>query len=156
LVDLTVAIEIGMIMAAFLFMRKMIKSSTVTMLPKESADGPDETLRLPQGVDVFEISGPFFFGAMHKFKDAMKLIEKPPKVLIIRMQQVPIIDATGIKTLEDVYMETKKRGTKMILAEVLSKQVMDELRDARLLFANGKANVTETMDQALHRAANFL
>ena len=101
---------------------------------------------------MFEITGPLFFGAAYKFKDAMKLIEKTPHVLIIRMRHVPIIDATGIKTIAEVYKESKRRGTKLILSEVHSNQVMKELKDARLLFAIGKSNVTESFTEALEKS----
>ena len=163
IIDLTVAIEIGMILAAFLFMRKMIKFSDVSILTKDIDDsGPvaDKeaigNFSIPKDAEVFEITGPLFFGAAHKFKDAMKFIEEPPKVLIIRMRRVPIIDATGIRTLEEVYKEAKHRGTKLILSEVHSDQVMGELKDARLLFAIGKANVTDTFDDALQRCRSIL
>jgi SulP family sulfate permease len=163
LIDLTVAIEIGMILAAFLFMRKMIRSSDVNILSRqideyENGNEP-ETLRnynIPKQVEVFEISGPLFFGAAYKFKEAIKFIEKAPKVLIIRMRQVPIIDATGIKTIKEVYKESKYRGTKLILSEVHSAQVMEELKDARLLFAIGKANVTGSFEEALKRCNEVL
>lgn len=159
LVDLTAAIEIGMVLAAFLFMRKMIKFSDVSVLTKDIEDNGDsipdkEALSnyfIPHEVEVFEITGPLFFGAAYKFKDAIKFIEKPPKVLIIRMRHVPIIDATGIKTIEEVYKESRHRGTKLILSEVHSVQVMKELKDARLLFAIGKANITSSFAEALER-----
>ena len=158
-VDLTVAIEIGMVLAVFLFMRKMIKFSDVSILTKDiddSEEGKDKeglsAYSIPLGVEVFEITGPLFFGAAHKFKDAMKFIERPPKVLIIRMRRVPIIDATGIKTIEEVYKETKHRGTKLILSEVHSNQVIEELKKSRLLFAIGKANVTASFSEALERS----
>lgn len=157
LVDLTVAIEIGMVLASFLFMRKMIKFSDVSLLTKEiNVDEKDReaigNFSIPDQVDVFEITGPLFFGAAYKFKDAMRFIEKKPKVLIIRMRRVPIIDATGIKTIEEVYKESKSRGTKLILSEVNSDQVKSELKDARLLFAIGKANITDTFPAALNRS----
>jgi SulP family sulfate permease len=162
IVDLTVAIEIGMVLAAFLFMRKMIQFSDVRMLTKE-VDGKSSNTdaewignyKIPANVEVFEITGPLFFGAAYKFKEAMKFIEKPPKVLIIRMRQVPIIDATGVRTIEEVYKEAKHRHTKLILSEVHSVQVQDELRKARLLFAIGKANVTDTFAEALNRSAQI-
>lgn len=163
LVDLTVAIEIGMVLAAFLFMRKMIKFSDVSMLTKDidnNTNGKDKdaigNYSIPETVEVFEITGPLFFEAAYKFKDAMKFIENPPKVLIIRMRQVPIIDATGIKTLEEVYKESKHRGTKLILSEVNSAQVMKELQDARLLFAIGKANVTDSFTEAIERSITII
>jgi SulP family sulfate permease len=163
LIDLTVAIEIGMVLAAFLFMHKMIKFSNVSILTKDIEDNglakDNESIgnySIPMDVEVFEITGPLFFGAAYKFKDAMKIIEKPPKVLIIRMRQVPIIDATGIKTIEHVFKESKRRGTKMILSEMHSEQIRKELKDARLLFAIGKANVTSTFDEAIERSNTIL
>lgn len=160
LIDLTVAIEIGMVLAVFLFMRKMIQSSDVNaVLPKEEDNNEirsDETslhdFVKSKEVEIFEITGPLFFGAVHKFKEAIKLIEEPPKVLIIRMRYVPIIDASGIKTITDVYKESKSKGTKLVLSEVQSVQVLNELRTSRLLFAIGKANVTATIEQAVHRS----
>ncbi len=161
LIDLTVAIEIGIVLAAFLFMRKMIQTAEVnilTALPDEEEtysrvlSGYD----IPKGVDIFEITGPLFFGAAYKFKDAMRIIEKPPKVLILRMGQVPIIDATGIKTLREVFTSLKHRHTKLVLSEVNSPQVLKALKDARLLFAIGKANVTASFQEALVRSEVIL
>ncbi len=163
LIDLTVAIEIGMILAVFLFMRNMIKISDVSMLSKQLDDDGSETdneaisnYAIPKEVEVFEITGPLFFGAAYKFKDAIKFIEKTPKVFIVRMRQVPIIDATGIRTIEEVYKEANHRGTKLILSEVHSEKVMQELKKARLLFAIGKANVTDTFEQAIQRSLQIL
>lgn len=163
LVDLTVAIEIGMVLAAFLFMRKMIQTTGVNKLTGQVEDadnGNDKELfsgyNIPKGVQVFEITGPLFFGAAYKFRDAIRVIEKPPAILIIRMRQVPIIDATGIKTIEEVFHTSKQQHTKLILAEVHSGQVMEALKDARLLFAIGKANVTATFEEALDRSRVLL
>ena len=159
LVDLTVAIEIGMILAAFLFMRKMMQASSVEQAV--FADGPiaDELFDsrvVPEGVDVFEINGPLFFGAAYKFKDAMKMLEKPAQVLIIRMRNVPVIDATGIRVLKEVNAAIKKHGAKLVLAEVNSVQVMEELKKARLLFQIGKGNIKDTFEGALQRAREIL
>ena len=111
---------------------------------------------IPKDVEVFEISGPLFFGAAYKFKDAIRIIEKHPKVLIIRMGNVPIIDATGIRTIREVNKESKQRGTQLILSEVTSSQIMDELKNARLLFSIGKANVTASFKEALDRSQKIL
>jgi len=158
LIDLTVAIEIGMVLAAFLFMRKMIQFSDVSILTKDIDDRGNEkddasiaNFSIPAEAEVFEITGPLFFGAAYKFKDAIRFIEVTPKVLILRMRQVPMIDATGIKTISEVYNESKKRGTKLILSEVHSEQVMKQLQETRLLFAIGKANVTDSFEAALKR-----
>jgi SulP family sulfate permease len=148
-----------MILAAFLFMRNMIKFSNVSAIMgdtegknEENDKEPLENFTIPKHVEVYEITGPLFFGAAYKFKDAMRLIEKPPKVLIIRMRKVPIIDATGIKIIEEVYRESKQKGTKLILSEVDSMQIMEELKKARLLFSIGKANVTDTFQTAIDRS----
>lgn len=159
IVDLTVAIEIGMVLAAFLFMRNMTKSSNVNILTREmtAEEGTDDNdpmsgYSIPSGVEVFEINGPLFFGAAYKFKEAMKFIEKTPQVLIVRMRKVPIIDATGIRMLGDLHKESTHRGTKLILSEVESEQVTQELQKARLLFAIGKGNVLSSFERALERS----
>ncbi|HEY5391953.1 MAG TPA: SulP family inorganic anion transporter [Hanamia sp.] len=158
LIDLTVAIEVGIVLAAFLFMRDMIRFSDVNILTREIDDDQfgydvvDGKYQIPKNVEVFEITGPLFFGAAYKFKDAMKFIEKSTRVLIIRMRHVPIVDATGIQTLKEVYAESKKHHRKVILSEISSNRVMKELKDARLVFAIGKGNVVDTFEDALSRA----
>jgi SulP family sulfate permease len=161
MVDLTVAIEIGMVLAVFLFMREMIKFSDVSALTINVGDPENDrdaigNFTLPEQVEVFEITGPLFFGAAYKFKDAMKFIEEPPKVLIIRMRQVPIIDATGINVLQEVFKESKHKGTKLVLSEVHSEKVKEELKKSRLLFAIGKGNVTDTLSQAIERSKTII
>jgi SulP family sulfate permease len=158
LIDLTVAIEVGIVLAAFLFMRNMIKSSDVSILTGENEDEDftDEFAEgkylIPQGVEVFEITGPLFFGAAYKFKDAMKYLKKHPKILIIRMAHVPIIDATGIQTLREIFKDSEKNRTKIILSEVRSAQVYGELKESRLLFSIGKGNVFSSFEKAIERA----
>lgn len=157
-IDLTVAIEVGMVLAVFLFMRNMIRFSNVSVLmgePESGNNGDDreslDSFVIPRNIEVFEITGPLFFGAAYKFKDAMRFIEKPPRVLIVRMRKVPIIDATGIRTLAEVCKESKQKGTKLILSEVHSEQILEELKKSRLLFVIGKANVTDTFQKAIDR-----
>jgi SulP family sulfate permease len=158
IIDLTVAIQIGMVLAVFLFMRKMIRFSDVSILADEIEDTDfgydlvDGKFQIPEYLEVFEITGPLFFGAAYKFKDAMRYLKKHPKVLIIRMRHVPIIDATGIQTLREVYNKSKQHHTKIILSEVHSEQVRKELQDTRLLFAIGKGNVKDSFEEALERA----
>ncbi|MCC6289799.1 MAG: STAS domain-containing protein [Chitinophagaceae bacterium] len=162
-IDLTVAIEVGMVLAAFLFMRKMVQFSGVNIFTKEMEDGDIvkskediENFSVPKNVEVFEIKGPMFFAAAYKFKEAMRVLETPPRVLIIRMRQVPMIDATGIKTLKDVLMQTKQTKTKLILSGVAEGQVLSELQKSRLVFAIGKANVLPTFTLALERAKQYI
>ncbi|SHM99914.1 SulP family inorganic anion transporter [Chitinophaga sp. CF418] len=163
MVDLTVAIEIGMILSVFLFMRKMALFSNVSIITRQfdsdktnGAPLAISNFAIPEGVEVFEITGPFFFGAAYKFKDASKIIENRPQVLIIRMREVPVIDATGIQVLKDVIRDMQHRGTKLILSEVTTKEVYEELRKARLLFGVGKANVVDTFIKAIARSETIL
>lgn len=156
--DLTIAIEVGMVLAAFLFMRKMIQFSNVSILSSHADDDTDEfdkdatiNYTIPVDVEVFEITGPFFFGAAYKFKDAIKVIEKKPKILIIRMRHVPLIDATGIHILREVFKDMRLQNIKIILAGVTSDQVMAELKKARIIFTIGKGNITPTFEKALLR-----
>jgi SulP family sulfate permease len=163
LIDLTIAIEVGMILAAFLFMRNMIKFSAVsnltTMMDGAGADMDQDGVGrflIPRQVEVFEVSGPLFFGAAYKFTEAIKFIGKAPRVLIIRMGSVPIIDATGLHVLKEVCSESRKRGTQIILSELCSEQVLDELKRSRILFAVGKANITCSFEKALERCKIIL
>jgi SulP family sulfate permease len=139
----------------------MIQSNSVSLLSNENdvdANGEMDTLSniIPKNVEVFEITGPLFFGAVYKFKDALKLIERSPKVLIIRMRHVPVIDATGIRTLKEIHKDFTHRGTKLILSEVTNPEVIKSLKDSRLLFAIGKANVTGNFDASIKRCEQIL
>ena len=160
LFDLTLAIEIGMVLAVFLFMRKMIKSSVVSpMIRDDEADGNEETFiardKIPKDVEVFELSGPLFFGAAYKFKDAIKVIEKKPKVLIVRMDKVPVIDATGIRTIRDVLHMCRHDKMHLVVSGI-QPQVMEEFRQSRLLFQVGKRYVTEDFEDAIQRAKEII
>ncbi len=157
-VDLTVAIEVGMILAAFLFMRRMAQISNVDIVTQEFNDVPDakdpkaiSNYHIPKGVEVFEINGPFFFGAAYKFKDSMRFIEKPPKVLIVRMRHVPVIDATGLHTLELVFNEAKRIGTCLLISGI-QPSVYKELEKSHLLEKIGKENILIVIEDALKRA----
>ncbi len=157
LVDLTVAIEVGIVVAAFLFIQTIMRSSSVQQLI-DDADSHEAPIVAgsAEGIDIFEINGPLFFGAAYKFKDAMRIVENPAKVLIIRMKNVPVIDATGIRTLQEVHRDIQKKGAKLILSEVTSRFVLDELKRSRLLFQIGKSNVTDTFERAYSRATEVL
>ncbi len=154
-VDLTVAIEIGMVLAVFLFMHRMTQISNVNVITNSLSEEEDEKAIskyvIPKGVEVFEVTGPMFFGAAYKFKESMKLLENPPEILIIRMRFVPVIDATGLHTLEEVYKQAKSQGTKMILSGV-QRGIILELEKSGLLFQIGKENVCPDIDHALQRS----
>ena len=156
LFDLTLAIEIGMVLAVFLFMRKMIKISNVSSFLNEDKNvGVDENsinkYKLREEVEVFELTGPMFFGAAYKFKDAIKVIEKKPKVLIVRMRHVPIIDATGLHTIKDVLRMCRNDKIQLIISGI-TPLVLEEFKKSRLLFSIGKRYVTNDLNIALQRA----
>jgi len=161
-VDLTVAIEVGMVLAAFLFMRQMTQISNVDVVTRELNDmsEPDDPkaiskYKVPKGVEVFEINGPFFFGAAYKFKDSMRFIETAPKVLIIRMRYVPVIDATGLHTLELVFKEAERMGTTFIISGI-QPEVFKELEKSHLIDKIGKKNILTVIEDALKRAEQIL
>ena len=157
-VDLTIAIEVGMVLAAFLFMRRMTQISNVDIVTHDLHDDNDSNdpkaisnYNVPKDVEVFEIKGPFFFGAAYKFKDSMRFIETAPKALIIRMRHVPVIDATGIHTLELVFNETERMGTTFIISGI-QPGVYKELEKSHLLEKIGKENILTVIEDALKRA----
>jgi len=102
-------------------------------------------------VEVFEVKGPFFFGAAYKFKESLHLIEKNPRVLIIRMRHVPVIDSTGLHILEEVFHQAKNGGTVLIISGI-QKDVFKEFDKSGLLDKIGKKNVFTLIDEALLRA----
>jgi sulfate permease, SulP family len=158
-VDLTVAIEVGMVLAAFLFMLRMTQISKVDVITKEINEAEDDKAisryKVPKGVEVFEVNGPMFFGAAYKFKEALKLMSAAPKILIIRMRSVPVIDATGMHTLEEVYLQSKQKGTLLILSGV-QQEVYKELKKAHLVDLIGEENVCGDIDEALNRARRII
>ncbi len=162
LIDLTIAIEIGIVLAAFSFIRKMIKSSNVRFADGEVSDAEfgkelnEEGLSIPKEAGIIEISGPLFFGASYKIKEAVRYLNKKPKVLIIRMRHVPMIDATGISSFKEIVSVLQKKGTRIILSELHNDQVKSELQQARIIFTIGKGNVLPTLAQSVHRAEIIL
>lgn len=160
--DLTIAIEIGMVLAVLLFMKRMAEVSNVSVITRELEDEeerPDpnaiDKKQIPEGVEVFEINGPFFFGAAKKFKDEMLGIEDPPKVRIIRMRNVPAVDATGLQTLKDFYHDAKKHKTHMILSGVHT-QPLYAMTQAGLFDLYGEKNIFGNIDDALDHARELL
>ena len=159
LVDLTVAIEIGMVLAAFMFMRRMIQISNVNIISKRGETGDDpkaiEKFDVPAEVEVFEITGPFFFGAAYKFKESLRRMKQSPRVLIIRMRHVPVVDATGLHALEEVFHYAEETGMVLVLSGV-QPQVMELLHKTGLYDSFGAENIHTVIDDALDRAKIIL
>ncbi|MEI8012220.1 MAG: SulP family inorganic anion transporter [Candidatus Omnitrophota bacterium] len=156
LVDLTVAIEVGVVMAAFLFMHNMAKMTNMHLVEEDESTGrPQEYDGVPDGVEIFEINGPFFFGAADKFRDTMAEIEKLPKVLILQMRHVPAVDATAVSALESLVVQAHKSGTKIVLAGV-SKRVFRAMRNTDLLERVGMENILPDVSLALAQAITLI
>jgi SulP family sulfate permease len=159
LVDLTVAIEVGMVAAAFLFMHRMAQVTNVSAVTIELEDGDDSygdansvmRREVPAGVEVFEINGPFFFGAAETFKDTIGRIVGKPKVLIIRLRNVPSIDSTAMHALKDVVHRTRKEGTVVLLSDVHT-QPLVAIGRSKVLDEIGEENLFGNIDDALNRA----
>ncbi|MBI5058578.1 STAS domain-containing protein [candidate division KSB1 bacterium] len=159
-VDLTVAIEVGMVMAAFLFMKRMSQVTNVAVIRRELTDQPDIELgakgyQIPPGVDVYEINGPFFFGAVYKFKEAINVVGKHPRVRILRMAQANAIDATGLRALEEVWHDCLKHGSTFLISEIHA-QPFVALMKSPVFEKIGEENVLASFEEALARARILL
>jgi sulfate permease, SulP family len=164
LVDLTVAIEVGMVLAAFLFMRRMAEVTNISVLTHEFRDPVDDfesdpnAVRrrvVPAGVEVYEITGPFFFGAAEMFKDRLGRIAGKPKVLILRMRHVPAIDSTGLYALRQLVERCRRDGTLVILSDVHAQPVV-AIERSGLYDELGEENIHGNIDDALNRAREHL
>ena len=165
LIDLTVAISVGMVLAAFLFMKRMAEVTNVRAFKQEfeeddadryASDENGVRLRdIPPGVEVYEINGAFFFGAAETFKDTLARIAGKPKVLIIRMRDVLLLDSSGMHALKDVVHRSRKDGTAVLLSDV-HMQPLVALTGSTVLEEIGPDNVFSNLDDALQRARDLL
>jgi SulP family sulfate permease len=157
LIDLTIAIQVGMVLAAFLFMRRMAKISKVEALseviyPRDASGRTIEEapLQVPEGVEVYEINGPLFFGAAQNFKQAIQDIHKKSPILIIRMRFVPIIDATGLHSLKELIKDFRHNKVQVVLSGV-QPEVYEVLKEGEVFSLIGEENVCKNIKEALRR-----
>lgn len=165
LVDLTVAISVGMVLASFLFIRRMSEVTSISAVTRElqdeesdAYDTDGESIRrrvLPPGVEVYEINGPFFFGAVESFRETLGQVAKKPVVLIIRMRDVLALDSTGLHALKEVVRRSRHDGTTVLLADV-HMQPLVALTGSSALQVIGKENLYSSLDQALVRAREIM
>jgi SulP family sulfate permease len=163
-VDLTVAIGVGMVLAAFLFMRRMATITNVTALTGEVREEEDEeelvdatkrALAVPDGVEVYEVNGPFFFGAAAMFQDTLNQVATKPRILILRMRKVPVIDATGLHALTDVVRRSRRDGVLVLLSGVQD-QPAAAIRRSPVLDEIGEENLCASFEEAVARAREEL
>lgn len=161
--DLTIAIEVGLVLACLLCMRRMAETTQVSVLtdeidPNEESDlevTNVEHLIIPEGVEVYEINGPYFFGIASKFEDIMAGQNDRPKVRIIRMRKIPFIDSTGIHNLTNLVSMSHKEGIKIILSGVNEyvKSVLEKNGFNEML---GKENICPNINVALEKAKTHI
>ena len=156
LVDLTVAIQVGVVLASLLFIKRMSDVTETRVVLGDMLDEEDEEdsirgTRIPKGVVLFEVNGPFFFGAADKFKSTLSTVRKKPRVLVLRMRHVMSLDATGLHALEDVYEKARRDGTTLILAGV-HMQPLVVMKQSGFAAKVGTDNMVATLDIALRRA----
>lgn len=153
--DLTIAIEVGMVLAAMLFIKRVSQTTEVSQVTSEDVlERPEQIAqgkRIPEGVLVFRVFGPFMFGAVEKMEDALNRIEDWPKVLILRLHLVPAMDATGMNALCSVVERMTRRGGQVVLSGI-HQQPLLMLRKAGMLEVFGRENFCATFDEALQRA----
>ena len=155
--DLTLAIEVGVVVAAFVFMFRMAEAvevqSGVRMIEEDDDSGEDPTqrARLPAGVEAFQISGPLFFGAANRLDDLLDQFRVPPKVFILRMRLVPVIDASGVHALEGLLERCQRRGIALIVSGLQS-QPRRVLAQMRLHPREGALHIVPDFDNALRLA----
>lgn len=128
IVDLTVAIEVGVVLAIILFVKRVMETSSIKVLEDDKIAGTEddeiaalddtEHFNIPKGVEVYEVDGPFFFGLASRFEEIDQRSKHDTKIRIIRMRKVPFIDSTGVNNLRNLYQRTRKRGIIVILSGV--------------------------------------
>ena len=149
------AIEVGLVLAVVLFVRRIMETSKISVLRNEMElhhDGEDGDVQLsiPDNVEVFEIEGPFFFGVATKFEELASRRDVMP-IRIVRMRKVTFIDSTGIHNLEIFIESAIKNGQKIILSGV-NEKVYNAIERAGVVALLGKENVLDHIDKALERA----
>ena len=160
LIDLSVAVQVGIIMAMLLFMRRVAQTATVgPVLDFMDADiglrVSEPGMAIPHGVEIYEIDGPFFFGTADLFQDVLARIESPPRAFILRMRRVPAIDATAMNALETFRKRFEKMGTHLVLSGV-GEQPRKALDSIGFTDRIGKDNICATIDDALVRVGEVL
>ncbi|MCE8757561.1 sulfate permease [Bacteroides fragilis] len=160
--DLTIAIEVGLVIVCILFMRRVMETTEISVI-KDEIDPNDELdiavceehLIIPAGVEVYEINGPYFFGIATKFEETMAQLGDRPKVRIIRMRKVPFIDSTGIHNLTSLCKMSQKEKITIVLSGV-NEKVHKTLEKSGFYELLGKQNICPNINVALDRAKEII
>jgi SulP family sulfate permease len=159
LIDLTVAVEVGMVLAAVLFIKRMSETTQIMAVDESTeTEGSQHSLvgrEVPKGVLVFRLFGAFFFGAADKLETALKRAQQEPKILILRMRKVLAMDATGLNALEDLFEKMRKRGQYLILSAPHTQPYATMVK-AGFIDELGEENVCPNIEASLERAQRIL
>lgn len=160
--DLTIAIEVGLLLACLMFMKRMAESTQISVItddldPNKESDIElhEEHLTIPDRVEVYEINGPYFFGIANKFEEEMIRIGDRPKVRIIRMRKVPFVDSTGIHNLTNLCHMSQREGIIIVLSGV-NPRVHETLEKAGFYELLGKDNICSNINEALAKAREIV
>lgn len=153
-VDLVVAVNVGVMLAIFHFLRRMAASVETREVPEDALarefSGAHD-LKRPDGVMVVEIDGPMFFAAIESFERALKHTSTDPETLVIRLRRVPFIDATGLQSIEEAVRDLHRRGVQVLLCEA-NKKVLEKMRKSGLLTEQSVTQYCDTLEQAFEQA----
>ncbi len=170
-VDLTIAVQVGIVAASLMFMKRMSDITHISEITddlRDRGEDPGEITQvrkrkkyvggyeIPAGVEVYAVNGPFFFGAAAKLEDVISEIATPPKVFILRMKNVPAIDATGIYALERMAKRCRHDRTALILCEIRQQPLRAIVRARKLELFGGRQNLAKSLDIALDRARQVI
>ena len=157
--DLVIAIEIGIVLASFMFMKRMSQSVNIQDFSSDTANGEhlfdEELLDIPKGVILYEINGPLFFGAARQFQETITNTHFQPKVIIIRMRYVPLIDATGYQSIKEIIKTYEARKIKVIISGV-SKPLRKDFEKNEMFLCIESDLVVEEIHTAIDRAKENL
>lgn len=160
--DLTIAIEIGLLLSVVLFLKRTSEATSIKIFGSEidpniesDLELHEEKLLVPEGVAVYEIDGPYFFGVANKFDEIMTRMSKPPRVRIIRMRRVPFIDSTGLHNLENLCIQSRRQGSIVILSGV-TMQVRKTLLKAKFDDIIPEDHICSHINIALKKADEIL
>lgn len=155
LIDLTVAIGIGMVLAILILLKRVLDASEINLIDDENRHPESTKLDLPKCIEVYEIEGPFFFGIANRFDETMRNMPDNPRARIIRMRMVPFVDTTAIHNLKTMIELHKESQTQIILSGV-QPAVLETLRQSGVVDLLGEENVTPHISLAVERAMEFL
>lgn len=155
LIDLTVAIGIGMVLAILILLKRVLDASEINLIDDKNRHPESTKLDLPKCIEVYEIEGPFFFGIANRFDETMRNMPGNPRARIIRMRMVPFVDTTAIHNLKTMIELHKESQTQIILSGV-QPAVLETLRQSGVVDLLGEENVTPHISLAVERAMEFL